>query len=290
MPAPFGPDDADPVAAPRRQEGRPWPRRLSRQVADDEVLDPDDDLARPNRPGADEALRPAAAACASASARPAAPRAAARAEPRARASSRSCGGSGSVWTSSRSRAICCSCVSADFDRERVALLALPVVRAVVAAERRELPIAQLPDPVDRSRRGTRGRARRRAASPRGGGGGPPATRARRGRGGSSARRGRAGPARRSRVAPAWPASARRPTATTAAGPCPRPLNPSPPTAPRRPAGRACSRRASRTDAGGPRTPARSARWACSSASSSTAIASSVRARRGGPPSGRPARP
>ena len=67
MPAPFGPDDADPVAALRGQErharddlrlGRRRAvgvdRAASRQVADGQVLDADDDLAGPRRAGADQ--------------------------------------------------------------------------------------------------------------------------------------------------------------------------------------------------------------------------------------------
>ena len=82
------------------------------------------------------------------------------------------------------------------DRSGVALDPLAVVGAVVATERRQAAVAQLPDRGSRSHRGTPGRATRPAASPTAAGGAPRATRARRGPGGSSARRAAAGRGRR----------------------------------------------------------------------------------------------
>ena len=82
------------------------------------------------------------------------------------------------------------------DRPLVPFDALAMVRAVVASERRQPPIAQFPDPLDgrvQERAVVRGdqQRRRRAAE-----GAPRATRGRRGRGGSSARRASAGRGRR----------------------------------------------------------------------------------------------
>ena len=73
-------------------------------------------------------------------------------------------------------------------RASVALYALPVVGAVVAAERRQPPVAQLPD-AGHGRVEERPvvRGDEQCARP-GAGGAPRAIRARRGRGGSSARR------------------------------------------------------------------------------------------------------
>ena len=74
----------------------------------------------------------------------------------------------------------------------VALFALAVVGAVVAAERRQAGGRAAPRYGSLSRRGTPGRVTQRGARRRGDGDAPRAIRARRGRGGSSARRGGAG--------------------------------------------------------------------------------------------------
>ena len=173
-------------------------------------------------------------------------------------------------------------------RERVALLALAVVRGVVAAERREPPIPKLPDP--RHGRVEEGAVVRRDEERAGAS--PevvlqPLQRAevevvRRlveeeqvGRGDDEAGE------RRPRLLAAGQARRRARHVRRARTRAPR--------APRRRAGRACSRRGSRTGAGAPRTPAprRGPR-----ARAPRARRPSPRAapRRGGPPFGRPARP
>ncbi len=155
---------------------------------------------------------------------------------------------------------------------RVALDPLAVVGAVVAAEDRQPAVAQLPDP--RHRRVEEGPVVRRdeERAARAGGGAPRATRSRRGRGGWSARRGAAGPGRRSRGGRARRGSAGRRTGPSAAAPTRRGRSRGR-TAPRRPAGRACSRRGSRSGAGARRRAAPSTRPPCSSSRSSSAIRS-----------------